>query len=118
MVFPRRGTFVSEVHLTDRSLISDVRRQLESHAARRAALRATEEDRARLETLEQAIAHHPGGRAASMRLDTDIHREIYRCAHNHFLEPTSATTTTCRCGSGTSSSTAYPRSTTPPSTCR
>jgi DNA-binding GntR family transcriptional regulator len=86
VVFPRRGTFVSEVHLTDHSLISDVRRQLESHAARRAALRATEEDRARLEALEQTIAGHPGGRAASMRLDTDIHREIYRCAHNHFLE--------------------------------
>ncbi|GLY14206.1 GntR family transcriptional regulator [Kineosporia rhizophila] len=86
VVFPRRGTFVSEVHLTDHSLISDVRRQLESHAARRAAARATEADRARLRELAAEIKAHPGGRAASMRLDTAIHREIYRCAHNHYLE--------------------------------
>lgn len=86
VVFPRRGTFVSEVHLTDHSLISDVRRQLESHAARRAAERATAPDRARLQELEAAIEAHPGGRVESMQLDTEIHREIYRCAHNHYLE--------------------------------
>lgn len=86
VVHPRRGTFVSEVHLTDHSLICDVRRQLESHAARRAAERATADDRTRLAALEHDIAEHPGGRAASMRLDTEIHREVYRCAHNHYLE--------------------------------
>ncbi|MBT0767382.1 GntR family transcriptional regulator [Kineosporia sp. J2-2] len=86
VVYPRRGTFVSEVHLADHSLICDVRRQLESHAARRAAERATAADRSRLEGLEATIAAHAGGRAASMRLDTEIHREVYRCAHNHYLE--------------------------------
>src|ERR1700760_48898 len=42
-VFPRRGTFVADVNLTDHSLISDVRRQLEGHAAARAAEWATDE---------------------------------------------------------------------------
>ena len=85
-IYPRRGTFVTEVNLTDHSLISDVRRQLEGHAAHRAAQRATEADRARLRELAQTIRDHPGGREAGMRLDTRIHREIYRCAHNHYLE--------------------------------
>lgn len=86
VVFPRRGTFVSEVHLTDHTLISDVRKQLESHAARRAAQRATATDRERLDALVRAIAAREPGRAAGMRLDTQIHREIYRCAHNRYLE--------------------------------
>jgi DNA-binding GntR family transcriptional regulator len=85
-IYPRRGTFVTEVNLTDHSLISDVRRQLEGHAAHRAALRATEADRGRLRELARTIRAHPGGREQGMRLDTQIHREVYRCAHNRYLE--------------------------------
>jgi DNA-binding GntR family transcriptional regulator len=85
-VFPRRGTFVAEVNLTDHSLISDVRRQLEGHAAARAAEWATPEDRERLSALAAAVAGHEAGAEESMRLDTTIHREIYQCAHNHYLE--------------------------------
>src|SRR3954447_8137142 len=36
-VFPRRGTFASEINITDLAHISDVRQQLEGHAAYRAA---------------------------------------------------------------------------------
>ena len=36
-VYPRRGTFASEINITDLAAISDVRVQLEGHAARRAA---------------------------------------------------------------------------------
>src|SRR3954454_7138518 len=86
MIYPRRGTFVAEVNLLDHSLISDVRRQLEGHAARRAAERATPEERQRLRELARTVREHPGGRAAGMQLDTRIHREIYRCAHNRYLE--------------------------------
>jgi DNA-binding GntR family transcriptional regulator len=86
VVYPRRGTFVAEVNLTDHSLISDVRRQLEGHAASRAAERATDDDRARLRELSRTIREHPGGRAEGMQLDTLIHREVYRCAHNRYLE--------------------------------
>jgi DNA-binding GntR family transcriptional regulator len=86
VIYPRRGTFVAEVNLTDHSLISDVRRQLEGHAARRAAERATDEDRQRLRELSRMVRGHPGGREEGMRLDTLIHREVYRCAHNRYLE--------------------------------
>jgi DNA-binding GntR family transcriptional regulator len=83
VIYPRRGTFVAEVNLIDHALISDVRTQLEGHAAHRAARRATDDDRGRLRGLARAIERHPGGRAEGMRLDTEIHREVYRCAHNH-----------------------------------
>jgi DNA-binding GntR family transcriptional regulator len=86
VIYPRRGTFVAEVNLTDHSLISDVRRQLEGHAAHRAAERATDDDRDRLRELARTVREHPGGRAEGMRLDTLIHREVYRTAHNRFLE--------------------------------
>src|ERR1700722_3301690 len=40
-VLPRRGTFASEINITDLADISDVRMQLEGHAAYRAAQRIT-----------------------------------------------------------------------------
>jgi DNA-binding GntR family transcriptional regulator len=85
-IYPRRGTFVAEVNLTDHSLISDVRRQLEGLAAERAAVRATPLDRADLRDLIEAIDRHPGGRTAGMELDTRIHRAIHRAARNPYLE--------------------------------
>ena len=45
-VFPRRGTFASEINITDLAHISDVRTQLEGHAAYRAAERLTDVQRA------------------------------------------------------------------------
>src|SRR5947209_19993357 len=50
-VFPRRGTFASEINITDLAQISDVRVQLEAHAAYRAAQRLTAAQRAELEEL-------------------------------------------------------------------
>src|SRR6516165_7080141 len=50
-VFPRRGTFASEINITDLAHISDVRGQLESHAAYRAAERITEAQREELSGL-------------------------------------------------------------------
>ncbi|WP_028921163.1 GntR family transcriptional regulator [Pseudonocardia acaciae] len=88
-IYPRRGTFVTEVNITDHGLIADVRRQLEGHAAQRAAERATAADRDRLRELVAAAARQGGvDRAGSMRLDTEIHRAIYGCAHNRYLEST------------------------------
>jgi DNA-binding GntR family transcriptional regulator len=86
VIYPRRGTFVAEVNLTDHSLIADVRRQLEGLAAHRAAERASDQDRKQLRELARTVRAHPGGRTAGMQLDTLIHREVYRCAHNRFLE--------------------------------
>ena len=89
LIYPRQGTFVSEVNITDHGLIADVRRQLEGHAARRAAQRRTKADRAMLtELVDRVRTATGGGREASMRLDTEIHRAVYRCAHNRYLAAT------------------------------
>jgi DNA-binding GntR family transcriptional regulator len=86
VIYPRRGTFVTEVNLTDHSLISDVRRQLETLAAERAATRATPGDRRSLVSLVTEIDRHPGGRTAGMQLDTRIHRAVHAASHNGYLQ--------------------------------
>src|SRR5213593_57100 len=50
-VYPRRGMFVTSVEIRDLARLSEVRTVLESQAARLAAERATDQDRARLEAL-------------------------------------------------------------------
>src|SRR3954463_8280540 len=59
-VFPRRGTFASEINITDLAHVSDVRVQLEGHAAHRAAQRATAAQRVELDGLMDDIARHEG----------------------------------------------------------
>jgi len=89
-VFPRRGTFASEINITDLAFVSDVRVQLEGHAAYRAAQRITPAQRAELAELLDELAASAGGddAAALMALDARIHRFIYRCAGNPYLEET------------------------------
>ncbi len=85
-IYPRRGTFATDINLADLALITDLREDLESHAAARAAHRATDAERSGLEQLAAEIG--PGDAEALMGLDTRIHRAIYAAAHNHFLEAT------------------------------
>jgi DNA-binding GntR family transcriptional regulator len=89
-VFPRRGTFASEINITDLADISDVRAQLEGHAAMRAAQRIGDAQRAELEQLlaELALSEGSTDKAALMALDTRVHRFIYRCSGNPYLEDT------------------------------
>jgi DNA-binding GntR family transcriptional regulator len=88
-VYPRRGTFVTEINITDLAHISDVRVQLESHAAYRAAQRLTTPQREELDTLLAEIERRPSGDAgALMALDASIHRFVYRCAGNPYLRET------------------------------
>ena len=88
-VFPRRGTFASEINITDLAHISDVREQLEGHAARRAAERLTAAQRAELEDLLATItAPNGAGREELMRLDARIHRFVHHCSGNPYLEET------------------------------
>jgi len=89
-VFPRRGTFASEINITDLAQISDVRVLLEGHAAARAAERLTPPLREELERLIAEIDEREGsGDAATlMRLDAEIHRFIYRCSGNVYLQET------------------------------
>lgn len=91
-VYPRRGTFASEINITDLAHISDVRVVLEGHAAYRAAQRVTAEQRLELESLLNALDGHDGDGAAPhaqlMSLDAAVHRFVYRAAGNPYLEET------------------------------
>jgi DNA-binding GntR family transcriptional regulator len=89
-VFPRRGTFASEINITDLAHISDVRTVLEGHAAYRAAERITDSQRAELEGLLVELSQSQGSddTEALMALDARVHRFIYRCAGNQYLEET------------------------------
>lgn len=89
-VFPRRGIFVSTVDVGDIAGLSEVRRVLESQAARLAAERRNEADRAQTEALLDELARTSGylHERGLIDLDQRIHRHLYRCAHNPFLEAT------------------------------
>ena len=88
-VYPRRGTFVSEINITDLAHISDVRVELEGHAAYRAAQRLTPSQREELDGLLEEIARRANPDAdALMGLDARVHRFMYRCAGNPYLRDT------------------------------
>ena len=87
-VFPRRGTFASEINITDLAAISDVRVQLESHAAQRAAERLTPAQGAQLDALVAEIDEGSGDADTLMRLDARVHRFVYECAGNAYLQET------------------------------
>ena len=87
-VYPRRGIVVSPVEVGDLAALSEARIALESFAARLAAERANADDR---EVARALLAELPGPRDAHderalIDLDQRIHRHIYRCAHNPFVE--------------------------------
>ena len=84
-VYPRRGMFVTGVDVRELARLSEVRAVLEPEAARLAAERATEADRAELTRL---LAELEGGASELMDLDERIHRAVYRAAHNELLEAT------------------------------
>ncbi len=89
-VFPRRGTFASEINITDLALISDVRMVLEGHAAYRAAERITDELREELGGLLAELDASRGSddMEALMVLDARVHRFIYRAAGNPYMDQT------------------------------
>jgi DNA-binding GntR family transcriptional regulator len=87
-VYPRRGTFVTEINITDLAHISDVRVQLEGHAAYRAAQLLTPDQRDELDALLAQVERPEGGGGALMELDAEVHRFVYRCAGNPYLRDT------------------------------
>jgi len=84
-VYPRRGMFVTGVDVRELARLSEVRVVLEPEAARLAAERATEADRAELSALIEEL---DAGGSELMGLDERIHRAVYRAAHNDLLEAT------------------------------
>ncbi len=90
-VYPRRGIFVSPVDVGDIAGLSEVRITLEPAAARLAAQRSTEADRAETRGAPRRARGDRAQRAderALIELDQRIHRHVYRCAHNPFVEAT------------------------------
>jgi len=89
-VFPRRGTFASEINITDLADICDVRVQLEGHAAYRAAQRMTPAQRDELTGLLDELDRSQGSddTEALMALDTRVHRFIHGATGNPYLEET------------------------------
>ncbi len=89
-VFPRRGTFASEINITDLADVCDVRVQLEGHAAFRAAQRLTAEQRDELQALLRELHEVTAGADLQtlMALDARIHRFIHRAAGNPYMEET------------------------------
>jgi DNA-binding GntR family transcriptional regulator len=89
-VYPRRGIFVSSVNVRDLAALSEVRFELESFAARLAAQRRTAVDLAEcaalLEELDRTADEHD--ERTLIDLDQRLHRHVYYCAHNPFLERT------------------------------
>jgi DNA-binding GntR family transcriptional regulator len=91
VAYPRRGTFATDVQITDLADISEVRLHLEPIAAAACARRATDDERATLSDLAgQLRAAAAEGLAADelMRLDLQAHRALYAATHNPFLEDT------------------------------
>jgi DNA-binding GntR family transcriptional regulator len=90
VIFPRRGTFATEINITDLAHIADVRIQLEGQAAFRAAQRLTRPQRIELEQLRTDLAQLEGGSDidALMALDARMHRFIYTCAANPYMQAT------------------------------
>src|SRR5437773_8338074 len=86
---PHRGTFITDVNITDLARITEVRIVLEAHAARLAAEKLTATDREAIGELLDLLRR---GRVTDqrdlMQLDQQIHRLVYHTAHNPFLEAT------------------------------
>ncbi len=89
-VYPRRGMFVASVDVQNLSSISEVRAVLEIKAASLAAQRSTTEDRETTVALIAEIDAIKGdpNMTKLIQLDQKIHRHIYQCTHNSFLEST------------------------------
>jgi DNA-binding GntR family transcriptional regulator len=86
---PHRGTFITDVNITDLARITEVRVVLEAHAARLAAEKMTTADRAAIDELLELLGRgRVTGQRDLMHLDQRIHRVIYRAARNPFLEAT------------------------------
>jgi len=87
-VYPRRGMFVASVDARDLASLSEARELMEPAAARMAAARLSDSDHRDLDRLLDELSSlnaNPQGRTL-IELDQRLHRFIYRCARNPFLE--------------------------------
>ena len=86
VVYPRRGTFASAINITSLTDLTDVRTVLEAHAAERAARLRDEDDRAAAGRLIEELGAAESSQRSLIELDARVHRFIYRCSRNPYLE--------------------------------
>ena len=86
-VLPRSGTYVTAVEASDIVHISEVRAELEAHAAELAARRLDPELRERAHALLDQVRELEGAADADalMRLDEEIHRLAWEASRNPYL---------------------------------
>jgi DNA-binding GntR family transcriptional regulator len=86
-IYPRRGTFATDVNITDLGRISEVRVPLEGLAAARAAGRACQED---IDALERVLdeLHDTDDNRRLLEIDVALHRAVYHATRNPHLEST------------------------------
>ena len=85
VVYPRRGTFASTIDITSLSDITDVRSQLEPHAAARAAALADEAARQEAAVLVVELERAAASQRSLIELDARVHRFVHRCSRNPYL---------------------------------
>lgn len=86
-IYPRRGTFATDININDLSYISEVRIPLEGQVAIAATARALPADLVELgDVLEGADDVQDNLRL--LDIDVAFHRALYRCTHNPYLEGT------------------------------
>lgn len=88
VTYPRRGTFVAEITVSDEQWLTEIRQSLEGVAAALAADRATPAEREALSALAEKLDADRSNRVTSdyHLLDYEIHKAIYAAAHNPYLE--------------------------------
>ncbi|MGH2989204.1 MAG: GntR family transcriptional regulator [Solirubrobacterales bacterium] len=85
-VRPRRGTYVTEVNVADIVHITEVRAELEGHAAQLAAMRMEDARRAEAEALLAELeALDPHDSDTLMHIDERVHRLTWETAGNPYL---------------------------------
>lgn len=91
VAYPRRGTFASDINITDLAHIFEVRQLIEPPASAAAARKATTADRRSLGALLDEL--DSDGRSADtpnvlLALDLRVHRAVYAATHNPYFEAT------------------------------
>jgi DNA-binding GntR family transcriptional regulator len=88
VIMPRRGILVADLNITDLQKIFEVRLELEVHAARLAARRATPEQISEMESLfaDADSIIQQGDHRQLIQLDHQAHRLLAQAAQNEFLE--------------------------------
>jgi DNA-binding GntR family transcriptional regulator len=88
-IVPRRGTFVSDISITDLQAIFELRTVLEGFCARLAAQRITDQQIEEMESVLRDLEDvRSKDRRALMILDQRFHSLLYAAADNEFLART------------------------------